>query len=182
LITFRSEAILASGADCFMRTHKKTLVLPPSSDPAILLAEDDANDVILLRFAMGRMGLRNPVFAVSDGAEALEYLNGFGRYAGHPVPKLLLLDLKMPRLDGFGVLAWLQFRPQFNGIAKVVLSSSNLQSDIDRAMELGADEYLVKPTEIHDLGDLLLGLHNRWLARWQSLSLPVARLQGFARP
>jgi CheY-like chemotaxis protein len=135
--------------------------------PAILLAEDQPNDVILMRLAMERAGLDNPLFALPDGAEVLEYLSATGRYrdrSSHPLPRLLLLDLKMPAIDGFDVLEWLQHRPQFRQMAKVVLSSSNLEADILRAKSLGADDYLVKPNNYSDLVHLVMGLSNRWLS------------------
>jgi CheY-like chemotaxis protein len=146
-----------------MNRLRKTFEQPSGSQPVILLAEDDPNDVILFRFAMQKEELDCQLFTVPDGTEVLEFLSGKGRYAQHPIPNLLVLDLKMPRLDGLGVLAWLQQRPQFNGIARVVLSSSNLESDIERSKELGADEYVVKPNENRELAELISGLHSRWL-------------------
>ena len=143
------------------------LVLPQGTcEPVILVAEDQMNDVLLLRLAMERAGLKNPLFDVPDGMQAVEYLSGIGRYCDrltHPLPRLLLLDLKMPRLDGFGVLEWLQNGPKFKQMAKVVLSSSNLEADIDRAEKLGADDFLIKPNNHSDLVDLVIALRNRWL-------------------
>jgi CheY-like chemotaxis protein len=114
--------------------------------PVILLAEDQPNDVLLTRLAIETAGLPNPLFAVGDGQDAVAYLDGNGPYANrkaYPLPSLFLLDLKMPLMGGFEVLIWLQRRPRFDDIAVVVLSSSNIVSDIDRAKSLGADDYRV---------------------------------------
>ena len=119
-------------------------VCPRNSEPAILLAEDQENDVILMRLAFERAGLKNPLFSVPDGAEVLEYLSGSGIYSdrlAHPLPGLLLLDLKMPQVDGFAVLEWLQDKTQFTRMVTIVLSSSNLKQDILRAKSLGIDDY-----------------------------------------
>lgn len=138
-----------------------------SSPRPILLAEDDANDVVLMKLAFERAGVKNPVYRVQDGSEALEYLDkSCGDREGMPqaVPQLLLLDLKMPRLDGFFVLEWLQQRPDLNRMAKVVLTSSNLEADILRARKLGANDYLVKPNSFAGLVQLVATLHARWLS------------------
>jgi CheY-like chemotaxis protein len=136
-------------------------------EPAILLAEDQQNDVLLMQLAMERAGLDNPLFAVDDGEAVVNYLCGNPPYSNrnsYPLPALLLLDLKMPRLDGFGVLAWLQQRPQFAHIGTVILSSSSLESDILRARSLGADDYLVKPNNNSDLAEIMISLHSHWLS------------------
>jgi CheY-like chemotaxis protein len=133
----------------------------------ILLAEDDENDRFFIRRALARSGLGNPLVAVRDGVEAVDYLAGIGSYAdraSHPLPSLLLLDLKMPRMSGFDVLVWLATRPDFDELPVVVLSSSTLDSDIKRARELGADDYQVKPQEFERLVEMLRNLHSRWLA------------------
>src|SRR5258706_12776145 len=116
----------------------------------ILLAEDDENDVFFLRRALARSGLGNPLIAVRDGQEAVDYLAGIGPYAdraSHPLPGLIFLDLKMPRMNGFEVLLWLSSRPEFGELPVVVLTSSAQDSDIRKARELGADDYQVKPQE-----------------------------------
>src|SRR5215831_9692525 len=99
----------------------------------ILLAEDDKNDIFLMRRAFENAGFLNPLVVVNNGEEAVQYLQGEGQYAQRdrfPLPGLLLLDLKMPLMDGFDVLAWLRAHPQFNSLPVVVLTSSKLDSDI----------------------------------------------------
>jgi CheY-like chemotaxis protein len=80
------------------------------------------------------------------------------------LPALLVLDLKMPRMNGFDVLAWLRRRPEFDELAVVVLSSSSLPEDIDKAQKLGADDCKVKCGDLHKLSKLVRELHTRWVA------------------
>lgn len=137
-----------------------------SKNSAILLVEDQWNDVVLMGLALESAGVRNPMIVVYDGAEAITYLSGAGQYsnrANYPFPALILLDLKMPKIDGFGVLEWLQARPEFDDVAVVVQSSSNLDSDIARARALGADDYLVKPNDHEELVKMVRILCERWL-------------------
>src|SRR5258708_1401408 len=139
----------------------------------ILLAEDDENDTFFLRRAIARSGLGNPLIAVQDGQEAVDYLAGIGPYAdraSHPLPALLLLDLKMPRMNGFDVLEWLSTRPDFKNLPIVVLTSSAQDKDIQRARELGADDYQVKPQEFERLVDIVRSLHSRWLGGGSKVS------------
>jgi len=91
---------------------------------------------------------------VHDGQEAVDYFGGKGRYAdrsAHPLPALLVLDLKMPRMNGFDVLAWLAKEPDFKHIPVVVLSSSANELDVNKARQLGAREYFVKPHRLEEL-------------------------------
>ena len=140
-----------------------------SPTPAlVLVAEDDENDIFLLRHAFQQARLSYPIIDVPNGEEAIDYLSGCVPYAGrehHPLPALLLLDLKMPLLNGFDVLSWLQGRPEFRDMPAVVLSSSAFDSDIKRARELGARDYLVKPQSSDDLVKLVQELSLHWLSR-----------------
>ena len=133
---------------------------------AILLAEDDENDVFLVRRALAKAGLSNALIVARDGQEAVDYLSGdgFGNGgAGQSLPGLLLLDLKMPRLNGFDVLTWLSSRPELSELPVVVLSSSCHEKDMDKARRLGADDYKLKPSDFPTLVKLLKELHGRWL-------------------
>jgi CheY-like chemotaxis protein len=135
----------------------------------ILLAEDDPNDVLLIQRAFQKAGLRNALKVVRDGEQAIEYLSGTGNYSQRdrfPLPFLLLLDLKMPGTDGFEVLQWLRSEPQLRRLLVVVLTSSNLQSDVDRAYELGANSYLVKPVEF----DQMVNMIQRFEAYWAEIN------------
>jgi CheY-like chemotaxis protein len=132
----------------------------------ILLAEDDPNDVLLIQRAFQRTHLANPVQVVRDGEEALAYLSGQGAFAdreSHPLPVLMLMDLKMPRKTGLEVLAWLRQQPGLKRLPVIVLTSSNQSPDINRAYELGANSYLVKPAGFDSLLELVKNLDMYWL-------------------
>src|ERR1041384_6191625 len=135
----------------------------------ILLAEDDPNDVLLLQRAFQKAGLRDSLKVVRDGEQAIEYFSGKGAYSNRerfPRPFLLLLDLKMPGTDGFEVLRWVRAEPDLKRLLVVVLTSSNLQADVDRAYELGANSYLVKPVEF----DQMVNMIQRFEAYWAEIN------------
>ena len=135
-------------------------------EATILLVEDDANDIFLMERAFNKARLANPLKVVRDGEQAISYLLGEGVYADRaesPLPSVILLDLKMPKLSGFEVLEWLQLQPNLRQIPVVVLTSSNEIPDIERAHSLGAKSYLVKPGQLQDLVEMMLRLHGYWL-------------------
>lgn len=132
----------------------------------ILMAEDDEKDILLMRRAFRRAGIPNPVQVVHNGQEAIEYLSGTGIYARrekYPLPGLVLLDLKMPWMDGFDVLQWLRGRNEFDRLPVVVLTSSKLQGDIDKSRQLGVFDYRVKPHGFQELVKLLDDVRKCWL-------------------
>jgi CheY-like chemotaxis protein len=136
------------------------------SEPTILLIEDNADDVLLTRRAFSKAGIRSSLRVVEDGQRAVEYLCGTGEYGDrelHPLPVLLLLDLKLPRRSGFEVLEWLRGQPGLRRIPVVVLTSSAQSADINRAFDLGANSYLVKPVGFDGLMDLVRTLNLYWL-------------------
>lgn len=116
---------------------------------AILLVEDNPDDAELTRLALARHGVDGRVTHVSDGMQALDYLFRRGPYAqrsgGNPI--LVLLDLKMPLLDGIGVLKEIKNADQLHNIPVVVLTSSTEPSDLQRAYDAGTNAYIAKPTE-----------------------------------
>ena len=135
-------------------------------DEVILLAEDDPNDVLLIQRAFQRNHVANPVQVVRDGEEALAYLSGQAPFADrerHPLPVLMLMDLKMPRKSGLEVLEWVRQQPGLKRLPIIVLTSSNQSPDINRAYELGANSYLVKPAGFDSLLDLVKNLDIYWL-------------------
>jgi CheY-like chemotaxis protein len=117
----------------------------------ILLAEDNANDVELTLTALQSNRLANEVAVVRDGAEALEYLHRRGRYANRPPgrPALLLLDLKMPKVDGLEVLREVRADPGLRTIPVVILTSSREEQDLVASYDLGVNAYVVKPVDFH---------------------------------
>jgi CheY-like chemotaxis protein len=144
----------------------------------ILLAEDDPNDVLLIQRAFQKAGLNTVLRVVRDGEQAIEYLSGRGNYGDRerfPLPFLLLLDLKMPGTDGFEVLQWVRDEPEFRRLLIIVLTSSNLQADVDRAYDLGANSYLVKPVEF----DQMVNMIHRFEAYWSEINrTPTPPTQG----
>lgn len=136
------------------------------STPLILLAEDDANDVFFLRRAFQRAAVKCQIIDVPNGQEAILYLQGIAPYDNrrdYPVPQLLLLDLKMPLVNGFDLLEWLKSRPELADLPAVVLSSSAHEEDVRRAHSLGARDYHVKPSDLAELTRLARKLAIKWL-------------------
>jgi DNA-binding response OmpR family regulator len=134
--------------------------------PTILLVEDDINDLFLIQRSMEKSRLANPVRVVRDGEEAVHYLAGEGAYAdraAYPVPFLVLLDLHLPKLNGFEVLRWVRSRSQYTKLRIAVLTSSSDEHDYKQALELGADSYFVKPGSLDELVHLMLRLRGHWL-------------------
>jgi len=127
----------------------------------ILLAEDSAQDIELTLNALAEHNITNSVTVARDGAEALDYLCKRGKFAGRANgnPVLLLLDLKMPKVDGLEVLRAVKADPRLRTIPVVVLTSSREEQDVVRSYELGVNAYVVKPVEfdkflraVRDLG------------------------------
>jgi two-component system response regulator len=143
----------------------------------ILLVDDDANDVFLLRHAMKKAGLTNPMQVVSDGQEAIDYLKGAGKFADRetfPVPILLLMDLKLPYVMGLDVLRWIRTQPGMPLIV-VMLTASAEGSDIAEAYQLGANAFLTKPSEANKLEDMVKAIKAFWLTHNTLPSEPSAR-------
>ena len=134
----------------------------------ILLCEDSREDVFLVRNAFAKAGFSHVIVEARNGQQAVNYLSGSGLYADrrkHPLPDLVLLDLRMPLMDGFEVLAWLKTRGDLGWLPVVVLSASDLPADQERARKLGADDYLVKPSEWKDLVQVVQDLHDKWITK-----------------
>jgi CheY-like chemotaxis protein len=147
-------------------------------DRPILLVEDDEDDVLLMQRALRKANVGAPVHVAGDGDEAVAYLARAGRYAERaqwPLPGLVLLDLKLPRRSGLEVLDWLRGQEGLRRIPVVVLTSSREVPDVNRAYDLGANSYLVKPSAPADLVDLVGSVAGYWL-RWnEAPHVPVAR-------
>jgi len=124
----------------------------------ILLVEDREDDVLLTKQAFVRANINNPLHVACDGEEAISYLQGAGRFADRaefPLPDLVLLDINMPRMDGFAVLKWVRANPALKTLRIVMLSTSDQGDDIDKAYALGANSYLVKPSDFESFVELL---------------------------
>src|SRR5712672_80538 len=121
----------------------------------ILLVDDSENDLKLMEVAFRKAGFDSPLQMVHDGEEAIAYLKGEGPYADRnkfPLPGVILLDLNMPMKNGFDVLDWLRSQRQaFKRISTIILTASMRAEDVERAFDLGANSYLVKPSTLEDL-------------------------------
>ncbi|MGV3771546.1 MAG: response regulator [Verrucomicrobiales bacterium] len=131
----------------------------------ILVAEDDQNDVFLLERAFRRVGIDLPVHVCQDGEDTVNYLQGSGRYSDRqkfPFPRVLITDLKMPKLSGFDVLQWLNQHTECKLIPVIVLSSSKNEEDVKKAYQLGANCYFEKPGSLDDLSALVELAYKFW--------------------
>ena len=147
-------------------------------NPVVLNVDDNLDDVLLLRRACRRAESQFDVHFVEDGELAIDYLLGRGEYKDrvkHPLPTLILLDLKMPRKTGFEVLAWLRANAEFRNIPVAIFSSSTNSDDIRRAMDTGADCYLAKPLDYETLIALMRRLNDVLLGGTE-ISKALARL------
>jgi len=132
----------------------------------ILLAKDNEDYALLFERALKAAGVEARLNVVSDGHEAVDYLTGtdpFSDRTKHPFPKLLLLDLKMPRMDGFEVLSAVRQRLGFTQLPVIVLTHSDNPADVRRAYELGATSYFRKPDSLEGLDEMIHVLHAYWL-------------------
>lgn len=132
----------------------------------ILVVEDNADHALLVQLAARRVESGLDIRIARDGREAVAYLGGEGAYqdrVAHPVPDLVILDLIMPHLDGFGVLAWMQGQAAVRDLPVVVLTSSSNPGDEARALEAGARAFRTKPSSLEDLGTEVRTIVERWL-------------------
>jgi len=132
----------------------------------ILLAEDEEDYVLLIRRAFAQAKIPNPLHVVWNGQEAIAYLKGEGKYANreeYPLPDLFLLDLKMPRVNGFEVLKWVRSQPGLAPLRVLVLTSSDEIRDVNEAYKLGANSFLVKPLDFQDFTQLSRLIQEFWL-------------------
>jgi CheY-like chemotaxis protein len=130
------------------------------SSSTILLVEDDPDDVFLMQRALKQAGIANPLQYASDGQQALDYLTGAGAYADrdkYPLPHLVFLDLKLPLIHGFEVLAWIR-GSKFARLPIVLLTSSAEERDVEQARRLGARSFLVKPPTAQMLVEVMNSL------------------------
>jgi CheY-like chemotaxis protein len=131
----------------------------------ILIAEDDENDALILERALRKGGFKNPFHFCRDGEDVISYLRGQGHYQNRrifPFPRILITDLKMPKLNGLEILKWLYHHQECNVIPKVVLTASTQATDIQEAYRWGANSYLVKPAGYESLSRMLKLFFDYW--------------------
>ena len=138
----------------------------PDQHTDILLVEDNPNDVKLTLHAFKTANLANTIHVARDGVEALEFLFCTGPHAGRSMqepPKLVLLDLKLPRLDGHEVLKRIKGDPRTAGIPVVVLTSSSEERDVMKTYEVGANSYIIKPVDFEQFTESVRDIGKYWL-------------------
>ena len=148
----------------------------------ILQVEDDRNDWFFLRHAFRAVGITYPLQIARDGQEAIDYLSGTGEFADRtrfPLPCLLFLDLKMPRKDGFEVLTWIRKHSDLGRLTVIMFSSSRREHDIERAYRLGANSFLVKPSNLEELLELAKHIKGYWL-HFHQMTSPCRDLLRFS--
>lgn len=138
----------------------------PTNGLRILLVEDDLHDIFFIKRAFQKARLDSPLQVVTDGEEAIRYLRGEEKFSdrrSYPLPNLIITDIKMPRRNGFEVLEWVKTE---GGLLKripvVVVSSSERPADINRAYELGANAYMLKPVGFQVVEQLFESIVNYW--------------------
>ena len=137
-----------------------------TTNSAILLVEDNEDDVFLMKRALKAAGISNRLCIAEDGQQAVDYLSRSGPYAdkeAFPEPAIVFLDLKLPLRSGLEVLMWIRERPELANLVVVVLTSSNLPTDLREAYRLGANSYVVKPPTAVQLTDLAKAFKWYWL-------------------
>ena len=133
---------------------------------ALLLVEDNEDDVFLMKRALNGANVINPLLVAEDGQEAVDYLSGAGKFADrtkYPLPAVVFLDLKLPFLSGHDVLTWIRRQKDLDSLVVIVLTSSNEASDLSRCYALGANSYVVKPPTPEQLEDLAKAFKWYWL-------------------
>ena len=134
--------------------------------PIVLLVDDNPDTIKLIRLSLLRAGFANKVLEAHDGEEAVEYLYGNGKFANrmeYPLPHVIFLDLKMPRMNGLEFLGWLRTWPPGRTIPVIVMTTSVLAADLTAAYDAGANSYLVKGADAHELIDQVSAIGAIWL-------------------
>ena len=135
------------------------------ADQPILLVEDDLDDANLLKRAMSVAGIKRPLLVITHAEEAIRYLDGKGQYADrdrHPLPSLVLIDLKLEGLPGHEVIAWLRARRQFDAVKIIVLSGLDHEAHRSEAYRLGANSFLVKTPKFEELVEKVKNIAAFW--------------------
>ena len=146
----------------------------------ILLVEDSDDDVFFMKRALKLAGVSNPLQVAMDGQVALDYLSGAGVFSDrskHPLPTLVLLDLRLPLVPGLEVLKWMRSQARLSCVPVVVLTSSRQDSDMQNAYALGANSFLVKPSDANELVKMVRSIGDYWL-RYNEVPSPESLVAG----
>lgn len=143
----------------------------------ILLVDDNEDDVFIMQTVFRKVGISNPVQVLKNGEEAIHYLSGEGAYADRerfPIPTVILLDLNMPRVNGFEVLSWIRQQPTLKRIIVEVITASSRPGDVERAFDAGANSYFIKPSRMEELIEMM----SAWYRLMNFRAFPVAQVGG----
>jgi CheY-like chemotaxis protein len=132
----------------------------------ILVADDDTDDQFMLKEAFASLNFDKEIRTVENGEELLDFLNRKGKYsdASLPIPKLILLDLNMPKIDGRQCLRLIRTNPQYSKIPIIIFSTSNNPEDISQSYELGANSYIIKPYSYNELVEIIDIIKKYWFS------------------
>jgi CheY-like chemotaxis protein len=136
----------------------------------ILVADDDSDFVLLLRTAFEYACVQASIASVPDGADAIRYLNGeelYGNRHDYPMPDLILLDLRLPRLTGFDVLRWIRHSPKWAHLPVIILTGTYLRSEAEETWAEGASEFLIKPFDFLALTKMAEHIAETWLPEYR---------------
>jgi CheY-like chemotaxis protein len=137
-----------------------------ANERTLMLIEDSEDDIFFMKRAMKGANINNPLCVIEDGQTAVDYFAGNGEYADrekHPLPSLVLLDLKLPFKGGLEVLQWIRDQSSLETVIVIVMTSSKEDKDVETAYRLGANSYLVKPPTAEKLLELANALKLYWL-------------------
>lgn len=136
-----------------------------ATGPSVLIADDSESDIFFLLRAFSASRVKNPVYVVRSGAEAMQYLSGEGKFANRdrfPLPKIVFLDLKMPAPDGLAVLRWKETRKELPRMLWVAMSNFDVVKTINEAYAAGATTFLTKPLDAADVKNLIEAFDQYW--------------------
>lgn len=135
-------------------------------DPPLLYVEDDENDVFFMRWAFEHAGVRARLHVVGNGNDAVDYIAGKGKFSDrteHPWPCVVILDLNLPYKSGLEVLEWIRARREFKDLPVVVFTASDQASDMEKATQLSASDFVTKPSSPTRLVDFARKIYSQWL-------------------
>ena len=133
------------------------------SERTILLVDDNPDDVMIAKRAFAKCEIRNKVYVTENGEEAIQFLRKEEAFKAVPTAGLVVLDLNMPKVNGFEVLKVIKGDEKLKSIPIIVLTSSSRSEDIDRAYKLGANSFIVKPAAFEDFIEAVMEIKRYWL-------------------
>jgi len=140
------------------------LALYEVTERPILLVDDNADDILIAKRAFKECDIRNKVYVTYDGDEAIQFLRKEDKYKDVPTSGLVILDLNMPKVDGFEVLETIKGDDKLKSIPIIVLTSSSRPEDIERAYKLGCNSFIVKPVSYEDFIEAVMEIKRYWLS------------------